>query len=207
MVTGKRPFRRRFAPGDLRRVLSSTPLRPRMRILRCLRLDGVVARCLAKEPSARYAPPSSRGRSLSAGAPQSHSASAAANQRQWSARPRGASSSLCMMITLQRTATKLSDTSVPVPRVASKKRGTTSLAASSPSKLFERFGEGSSSTSAAKRRSSPAFQSLHRPAVRRRNRRAGHSFLVMEYVAGKTLEDHLGPSTRHFSVPAPGLPI
>ena len=56
MVTGKRPFDADSLQGICGRVLSSTPLPPsHANPSLPAGFDGVVARCLAKEPSARYA--------------------------------------------------------------------------------------------------------------------------------------------------------
>src|SRR5258707_13934202 len=56
MVTGKRPFDADSLQGICGRVLSSTPLPPsHANPSLPAAFDGVVARCLAKEPSARYA--------------------------------------------------------------------------------------------------------------------------------------------------------
>ena len=56
MVTGKRPFDADSLQGICGRVLSSTPLPPsHANPSLPAGFDGVVARCLAKDPSARYA--------------------------------------------------------------------------------------------------------------------------------------------------------
>ncbi len=56
MVTGKRPFDSDSLQGICGRVLSSTPLPPSHSNPSVpAGFDGVVARCLAKDPSARYA--------------------------------------------------------------------------------------------------------------------------------------------------------
>src|SRR4029077_14020263 len=57
MVTGKRPFDADSLQGICGRVLSSTPLPPsHANPSVSAGFDAIVARCLAKEPAARYAP-------------------------------------------------------------------------------------------------------------------------------------------------------
>jgi len=57
MVTGKRPFDADSLQGICSRVLSSTPLPPSHANPSVpSNFDGIVARCLAKDPAARYAP-------------------------------------------------------------------------------------------------------------------------------------------------------
>src|SRR5437762_10421014 len=57
MVTGKRPFDADSLQGICGRVLSSTPLPPSHANPSVpSNFDGIVARCLAKDPAARYAP-------------------------------------------------------------------------------------------------------------------------------------------------------
>jgi eukaryotic-like serine/threonine-protein kinase len=57
MVTGKRPFDADSLQAICSRVLSSTPLPPSHANPSVpSNFDGIVARCLAKDPAARYAP-------------------------------------------------------------------------------------------------------------------------------------------------------
>jgi len=57
MVTGKRPFDAESLQAICGRVLSSTPLPPSHANPSVpANFDGIVARCLAKDPVARYAP-------------------------------------------------------------------------------------------------------------------------------------------------------
>ena len=57
MVTGKRPFDADSLQAICSRVLSSTPLPPsHINPSVPSNFDGIVARCLAKDPAARYAP-------------------------------------------------------------------------------------------------------------------------------------------------------
>jgi serine/threonine-protein kinase len=57
MVTGKRPFDADSLQGICSRVLSSTPLPPSHANPSVpSNFDAIVARCLAKDPAARYAP-------------------------------------------------------------------------------------------------------------------------------------------------------
>jgi eukaryotic-like serine/threonine-protein kinase len=57
MVTGKRPFDAESLQAICSRVLSSTPLPPsHANPSLPANFDGIVARCLAKDPAARYAP-------------------------------------------------------------------------------------------------------------------------------------------------------
>ena len=57
MVTGKRPFDAESLQAICGRVLSSTPLPPsHANPSLPANFDGIVARCLAKDPAARYAP-------------------------------------------------------------------------------------------------------------------------------------------------------
>jgi serine/threonine-protein kinase len=57
MVTGKRPFDADSLQGICSRVLSSTPLPPsHANPSVSSGFDAIVARCIAKDPAARYAP-------------------------------------------------------------------------------------------------------------------------------------------------------
>jgi len=65
MVTGKRPFDADSLQAICSRVLSSTPLPPSHANPSVpSNFDGIVARCLAKDPAARYAPAEARAEEL-----------------------------------------------------------------------------------------------------------------------------------------------
>jgi serine/threonine-protein kinase len=82
MVTGKRPFDADSLQGICGRVLSSTPLPPSHANPSVPSgFDAIVARCLAKDPAARYAPaealaeelfPLARRRAIPAPEPQTN---------------------------------------------------------------------------------------------------------------------------------------
>src|SRR5258707_6479585 len=140
---------------------------------------------------------SSRGRSLSIGAPQSHSASAAAKQRQWSARPRGASSALSMMITLQKDRYEtLGHLGSGATSRVEKVRDNVIGRIVARKTFLNGFGEDLEQQFLREAQiigqlSDPCIVQLYDVGIDEH----GTPFLVMEYVAGKTLEDHLGPST------------